>query len=214
MSEPRRQPSMPRVLWLERDRVPPPPLPPAAPEPPPLFRPKSAVREKLFPTARPIARAIFRTMRTDGTGMRIVHRLEEPHVPAPRLLPPLVVAPRRAAEAEGGRDWLRVAPRRRPAGVPIGTILATVAAHYGIEVEEILAHRRTAHLVIPRQVAMYLAKALTARSLPDLGQRFGGRDHTTILHGVRRIAALMQADEALAGEVAELTARLKQGTPS
>ncbi len=83
---------------------------------------------------------------------------------------------------------------------PISRILAAVAAHYDVEVAEILAHRRTAHLVIPRQVAVYLAKALTGRSLPDIGRRFGGRDHTTILHGVRKIAALMQRDADLARE--------------
>ncbi len=65
MSEPHRRPSMPRVLWLERDRVPPPPPPPAPPEPPLLFRPKSPVRESC-PPARPIARGIVRVRQGEG----------------------------------------------------------------------------------------------------------------------------------------------------
>ncbi len=93
----------------------------------------------------------------------------------------------------------------------ITRILAAVAAHYDVEPAEILAHRRTAGVVMPRQVAMYLAKTLTGRSLPDIGRRFGGRDHTTILHGVRKITALLKSDAALAEDVAALSAELVGG---
>lgn len=201
MSELHRRPSMPRVAWLERDRVAPPPPPSPPPEPPVLFRPKSPVREKLFPPARPIAKAVRRV--AEGSGVRLVLLLAPP-------------VPRRPTGEEppapAGRDWLRLAPpRRRGTGVSVGAIIAMVAEHYDVAPEEILAHRRTAHLVIPRQVAMYLAKLLTTHSLPELGRRFAGRDHTTILHAVRKVTALIGKDADLADEVAELAGELAAG---
>ena len=62
----------------------------------------------------------------------------------------------------------------------------------------------------PRQVAMYLSKQLTMRSLPDIGRRFGGRDHTTIMHGVKRIEELMATDSQLSDDL-QLLRRLLQG---
>ena len=72
---------------------------------------------------------------------------------------------------------------------------------------EILSARRTANVVRPRQIAMYLAKILTLRSLPEIGRRFGGRDHTTVLHAVRKIEELVSKDHNLA-EVIELLKRI------
>ena len=72
---------------------------------------------------------------------------------------------------------------------------------------DILSLRRTATVVKPRQVAMFLSKALTPRSLPEIGRRFGGRDHTTVLHAVRKIEGLVSQDHALAEEV-ELLKRM------
>ena len=69
--------------------------------------------------------------------------------------------------------------------------------------------RRTANIVRPRQVAMYLAKTLTLRSLPEIGRRFGGRDHTTVLHAVRKITALVAKDVALCNEVEMLKHQLQ-----
>ena len=60
--------------------------------------------------------------------------------------------------------------------------------------------------VIPRQVSMYIAKVLTPRSLPEIGRRFGGRDHTTVLHAVRKIERLLLTDEKLAADVAAIKA--------
>ena len=74
---------------------------------------------------------------------------------------------------------------------------------------DILSSRRTAVVVKPRQVAMFLAKTLTMRSLPEIGRRFGGRDHTTVLHAVRKIEALAQTDSALREEI-ELLKRMLQ----
>jgi chromosomal replication initiator protein len=75
---------------------------------------------------------------------------------------------------------------------------------------DLLSSRRTANVVRPRQVAMYLAKTLTLRSLPEIGRRFGGRDHTTVLHAVRKIEALVAKDVALSEEVESLKRQLQE----
>jgi hypothetical protein len=72
-------------------------------------------------------------------------------------------------------------------------IISATSAHYGVTVIDILSARRQAEIVRPRQVAMYLAKVLTLRSLPEIGRWFGGRDHTTVLHAARKIEALVDA---------------------
>ena len=61
----------------------------------------------------------------------------------------------------------------------------------------------------PRQIAMYLAKQLTSRSLPEIGRRFGGRDHTTVMHGVRKIEELMQKDSQIADDLEMLRRALE-----
>ena len=75
---------------------------------------------------------------------------------------------------------------------------------------DLLSSRRTANVVRPRQVAMYLAKTLTLRSLPEIGRRFGGRDHTTVLHAVRKIENLVNTDNALAEEIELLKRQLQE----
>ncbi len=85
-----------------------------------------------------------------------------------------------------------------------------VAQAYGVRRIDINSARRTANVVRPRQVAMYLAKTLTLRSLPEIGRRFGGRDHTTVLHAVRKIEALVAKDIALSEEVESLKRQLQE----
>lgn len=85
--------------------------------------------------------------------------------------------------------------------VRIETIQIAVTRLYGVSRIDLLSSRRSADVVRPRQVAMYLAKTLTLRSLPEIGRLFGGRDHTTVLHAVRKIKALVTMDTAVAGEV-------------
>ena len=75
-----------------------------------------------------------------------------------------------------------------------------VARHYNVSKADLLSSRRTRTIVRPRQIAMYLAKVLTPRSLPEIGRRFGGRDHTTVLHAVRKIEGLI-GDKTLADEI-------------
>ena len=102
------------------------------------------------------------------------------------------------------RDLMRGAEPRR---VRIDDIMRTVSKHYGVNRGDLLSGRRNRSIVRPRQVGMYLAKLLTSRSLPEIGRRFGNRDHTTVLHAIRKIEQLMSDDNQLREEV-ELLKRL------
>jgi chromosomal replication initiator protein len=104
------------------------------------------------------------------------------------------------------RDLIRT---REPKRVKIEDIQKLVATHYNVSRADILSSRRTATVVLPRQIAMYLSKSLTLRSLPEIGRRFGGRDHTTVLHAVRKIETLCGKESSLAEEL-ELLKRLLQ----
>lgn len=94
-----------------------------------------------------------------------------------------------------------------PKRVRIEDIQRVVAKHYNVSRQELVSNRRTRVIVKPRQIAMYLAKALTPRSFPEIGRRFGGRDHTTVLHAVRKIEELISGDSKLSHEI-ELLKRL------
>ena len=104
------------------------------------------------------------------------------------------------------RDLIRP---QEPKRVKIEDIQRVVARQYNVSRADLLSSRRTANVVRPRQVAMYLAKTMTLRSLPEIGRRFGGRDHTTVLHAVRKIENLVGNDNTLAEEI-ELLKRLLQ----
>ncbi|WP_245282450.1 MULTISPECIES: chromosomal replication initiator protein DnaA [Hyphomicrobiales] len=104
------------------------------------------------------------------------------------------------------RDLVRT---REPRRVKIEDIQKLVATRYNVSRADILSERRTAAVVKPRQIAMYLAKALTPRSLPEIGRRFGGRDHTTVLHAVRKIEKAIAEDRTLHDEV-DLLKRMLQ----
>jgi chromosomal replication initiator protein len=96
------------------------------------------------------------------------------------------------------RDLVR---NREPRRVKIEDIQKRVASHYNVSRADLLSSRRTAAVVMPRQIAMFLAKSLTLRSLPEIGKRFGGRDHTTVLHAVRKIDKLSTTNPALKDEL-------------
>ncbi len=104
------------------------------------------------------------------------------------------------------RDLIRPQEPRR---VKIEDIQRIVARQYNVSRSDLLSSRRTANVVRPRQVAMYLAKTLTLRSLPEIGRRFGGRDHTTVLHAVRKIEHLLGNEPALADEIEALKRMLQ-----
>ena len=105
------------------------------------------------------------------------------------------------------RDLIRP---QEPKRVKIEDIQRIVARQYNVSRADLLSSRRTANVVRPRQVAMYLAKTLTLRSLPEIGRRFGGRDHTTVLHAVRKIEGLVGNDSALAEEIEILKRQLQE----
>jgi chromosomal replication initiator protein len=104
------------------------------------------------------------------------------------------------------RDLIRPAEPKR---VRIEDIQRIVARQYNVSRSDLLSSRRTANVVRPRQVAMYLSKVMTLRSLPEIGRRFGGRDHTTVLHAVRKIEALAANDAAFAEEIEALKRQLQ-----
>jgi chromosomal replication initiator protein len=95
------------------------------------------------------------------------------------------------------QDLLRANERR----VTIDEIQRRVAEHFNMKMAEMTSSRRARVVARPRQVAMYLAKQLTQRSLPEIGRKFGGRDHTTVMHAVKKIEELMVSDRALAEDV-------------
>ena len=94
-------------------------------------------------------------------------------------------------------DLLRAHDRR----ITIDEIQRKAAEHYNIRMADMHSARRARNVARPRQVAMYLAKQLTARSLPEIGRKFGGRDHTTVMHAVRKIEELMEEDAQIAQDV-------------
>jgi chromosomal replication initiator protein len=103
------------------------------------------------------------------------------------------------------RPHLRGAEKR----ITVDDIQKATAEHYGMKQADLISERRNRAVARPRQAAMWLAKSLTTRSLPDIGRRFGGRDHTTVLHAVRRIEALRQEDPQLARDLEVLTRKLR-----
>jgi chromosomal replication initiator protein len=103
-------------------------------------------------------------------------------------------------------DLLRANDRR----VTIDEIQKRVAEHYNIRLSDMSSARRARAVARPRQVAMYLAKQLTQRSLPEIGRKFGGRDHTTVMHAVRKVEELVATDASFSEDV-ELLRRMLEG---
>lgn len=121
---------------------------------------------------------------------------------APDPLAALLALPRK-------EPWFRIeAERDADQGPELRDIQHAVCLAYGVSLHDMLSPRRMAAIVRPRQVAVYLARELTLLSLPQIGAKFGGRDHTTVLVSHRKIARLVASDEKLAAEVAALRATL------
>jgi len=93
--------------------------------------------------------------------------------------------------------------------ITIDDIQKATSEHFGLKQVDLISERRNRSIARPRQAAMWLAKQLTTRSLPDIGRRFGGRDHTTVLHAVRRIEALRAEDPQLARDLETLARKLR-----
>ncbi len=116
----------------------------------------------------------------------------------------------RAITLEMAQDVLRDLLRAHERRVTIEDIQKLVAEHYRIRIADMHSARRARAVARPRQVAMYLAKQLTPRSLPEIGRKFGGRDHTTVMHAIRKIDELRAIDSVLSEDI-ELLRRLLQG---
>jgi chromosomal replication initiator protein len=94
-------------------------------------------------------------------------------------------------------DVLRASERK----ITVEEIQRKVSEHYNIRLSDMIGPKRVRTYARPRQVAMYLAKTMTSRSLPEIGRRFGGRDHTTVMHGVKRIEELKSKDAHMAEDL-------------
>ena len=103
------------------------------------------------------------------------------------------------------KDLIRASQRR----ITIDDIQRKVADYYNLRLSDLLSARRSRQIARPRQVAMYLSKILTTRSLPEIGRKFGGRDHTTVIHAVKRVEGLRDSDTAIQEEVDLLTRSLE-----
>jgi chromosomal replication initiator protein len=94
--------------------------------------------------------------------------------------------------------------------VPVDTIKRRVAAFFDLSLDDLVSQRRHRAVARPRQIAMYFCKRLTRRSFPDIGQRFGGRDHTTVMHAVKRIEELATKDALFAAELLEIGRKITE----
>jgi chromosomal replication initiator protein len=103
-----------------------------------------------------------------------------------------------------------VFPQGEPAEISIERIQEVVSQRFGISLQELVGQRRSRSVVYPRHVAMYLCRELTDSSLPKIGDRFGGRDHTTVINATSNITKLIREDRGVYNLVQELTARIKQ----
>jgi chromosomal replication initiator protein len=103
-------------------------------------------------------------------------------------------------------DVLKASDRK----VTVEEIQRKVSDHYNIRLSDMIGPKRVRNYARPRQIAMYLAKQMTSRSLPEIGRRFGGRDHTTVMHGVRRIEELMSLDSQIADDLELLRRALQE----
>lgn len=111
---------------------------------------------------------------------------------------------------ESAQDVLHDLIRAHDRRVTIEEIQKKVAAHFNIRTSDMHSARRARSVARPRQVAMYLAKQLTSRSLPEIGRKFGGRDHTTVMHAVKKVEELRERDATFAEDV-ELLRRMLEG---
>lgn len=116
----------------------------------------------------------------------------------------------RAISVEFAQETLRDLLRAQQQAIGIPNIQKTVADYYGLQVKDLLSKRRTRSLARPRQMAMALTKELTEHSLPEIGDAFAGRDHTTVLHACRQIRTLMETDGKLREDWDKLIRKLSE----
>lgn len=106
--------------------------------------------------------------------------------------------------------WERqICGRATPLKITTKEIIRTVCDYYHVTPIDVVSSRRTLNVMIPRQIVMYLAREMTPLSLPQIGAKLGNRDHTTILHGIKKMQQRIEADVRLAEAVSNIRARLK-----
>jgi chromosomal replication initiator protein len=116
----------------------------------------------------------------------------------------------KAITPEFAQETLRDLLRAQQQAIGIANIQKAVADYYGLQIKDLLSKRRTRSLARPRQVAMALAKELTEHSLPEIGDAFAGRDHTTVLHACRQIKTLIESDGKLHEDWDKLIRKLSE----
>ena len=142
-------------------------------------------------------------------------RSQQPGASRPPPSPPAVQAwaERQKKIRAPFKTWFCIVDEINPPPPPrlsIEEIQTAVARYCKVAQPDLISARRTADVVRPRQIAMFLAKTLTPNSLPVIGRKFGGRDHTTVLHAVRKIENLVNTDGALAEEIELLKRQLQE----
>ena len=101
-----------------------------------------------------------------------------------------------------------IMPNAKPRKITILDIQKTVGEHFHIRLEDFTAKKRTKSIAFPRQIAMYLSRELTSFSLPKIGEEFGGRDHTTVIHAHEKISTLLKEDQALQQDLKQIKSLL------
>lgn len=120
----------------------------------------------------------------------------------------LIIAKELVERAGKDEDAAQVAEARTPR---IVEVLRATCAFYNTSVADVISERRSAPVVRVRQIGMYLARTITLRSLPEIGRRFGNRDHTTAIHAVEKISNILKSDEDLKAEIAAIRKALGVG---
>jgi chromosomal replication initiator protein len=109
------------------------------------------------------------------------------------------------------KDILKdILPEARPRKISARMILNETSKYFGVSAADITGSSRLRHIVYPRQVAMYLARELTDQSLPKIGEDFGGRDHTTVMHSISKVAAAVKKNQETRSQIQELSNRIQQ----
>lgn len=148
-----------------------------------------------------------------------MRKIADRAVDLPPVLPPTIPhapepdPPRMAAPYSFKETWFWPACCSAPTKISVRQIKEMVCERFGIKMNDLMSERRTKDVAVPRMVAMYFCKEMTLQSLPEIGRRFGGRDHTTVLHATRAIPKKMLVDADLAAKVAGTQAALEALLP-
>lgn len=152
---------------------------------------------------------------------KVVHKISSPKSEAKSVAPVETIAPPAGLQItyQWRQSTVSITPQQTviaketnpylvPSVLRASLIIDTVARHFLIDRVDLLSHRRTNRVVLPRQIAMYLTKKLSDRSFPGIGKVFGDRDHTTVMHAIRKVETLMSRDPGFAETVELLRARI------